>query len=80
MSPQIKVAAGLLWSVLAACPVQAENARSEPAQNPPGVGEVAIPSLPPLPDINDAAYQQAVEQAAPLTPAQIKNLRQQVDA
>lgn len=40
---------------------------------------MAIPALPPLPDINEAAYQQAVEQAAPLTPAQIKNLRLQVD-
>lgn len=79
MSHLDKVSVGLIWCFLVACPVLAESGHDELGQSAPGTGEVAIPALPPLPDINDAAYQQAVEEAAPLTPAQIKNLRQKVD-
>lgn len=79
MSRLVKVSAGLIWFVLSVGPAHADTAESVPGQNPATAGEMAIPALPPLPDINDAAYQQAVEQAAPLTPSQIRNLRQQVD-
>ncbi|HHN4376690.1 TPA: hypothetical protein ACRMYX_006610, partial [Pseudomonas aeruginosa] len=65
MSRLVKASAGLIWFVLLASSVQAETVPSAPDQNPPaaGEGQMAIPALPPLPDINDAAYQQAVEQA-----------------
>lgn len=81
MNRLVKVSAGLIWFLFSVCPAQAETAPGATDQNFPGAGEgqMAIPALPPLPDINEAAYQQAVEQAAPLTPAQIKNLRLQVD-
>ncbi|HFH4314355.1 DotH/IcmK family type IV secretion protein [Pseudomonas aeruginosa] len=81
MSRLVKASVSLLWFALMASSVQAETAPIGTEQSIPaaGEGQLPIPALPPLPDINDAAYQQAVEQAAPLNPAQIKNLRRQVD-
>jgi len=43
---------------------------------PPGT---QLPNLPKLPDVNKAAFQQVTEEAAPLTPEQIKTLRKLVD-
>ncbi|MCC9290258.1 DotH/IcmK family type IV secretion protein [Pseudomonas aeruginosa] len=79
MSRLVEVSAGLIWFVLSVGPAHDDTAEGVPGQYPATTGQVAIPALPPLPDIKDAAYQQAVEQAAPLTPSQIRKLRQQVD-
>lgn len=43
---------------------------------PPGT---PIPNLPKLPDVNSAAFKQVTEEAAPLSPEQIKALRRLVD-
>lgn len=72
---------GLSLSISLACSAaEVPAAASQPAGSATaGSPGQPIPELPPLPDINQTAYKEVVQEAAPLSPEQIKGLRKIVD-
>jgi len=84
MSPRTRMR-HLAVALVAVLTVMAEGAPAQtppqPAPNtvPPPGNPIPVPTLPKLPNVSSEAYKQATEDAASLTPDQIRSLRKLID-